>query len=158
MRNLLVALLAVVLFATPAAAKNPFGGSLKDLVKKENVKEVLKDAVKVAGVGLLVDKIAKPLNDFINQLMLTHGAPNRETTKVVPILTVGKEGHIGAAQVCGPAELVDQVKAVIQFEDDYNAFGQNLRVRALVPNATKNPAKLDRVYGVGVTAILDLPI
>lgn len=153
--SLLLAVLLLASLAGPSAALDlgkVLGG------KKINVKEVLKDAAKVAGVGILVDKLAKPLNDFINQLLLTHGAGNRETTKVVPILTVGREGHIGAAQVCGPEELVKKVRAVIQFEDDFNVFDRSLRVRALVPNATVNPLKIERVYGVGVTAIMDLPL
>lgn len=157
-RTLLLLLLAVLLLA-PAAAGAKFPLDLKNLadrkLNKETVKDVLKDAVKVAAVGFAVDKIAGPLNGFINQLMLTHGAENKETTKVVPILTVGAQGAVGAAQVCGPDELVNKVRAVIQFEDSYAAFGQKLRVRALVPSGSKNPLKLERVYGVGVTAIID---
>jgi hypothetical protein len=143
---LLRLLLPLALLAAPAGAKNPFG-NLK--INKDTLKDVLKDTVKVAAIGFAIDKIAGPLNAFINQLMLTHGAENKETTKVVPILTVGSEGAIGAAQVCGPADLVDKVKAVIQFEDSYDAFGQKLRVRALVPAGSKTPLKIDRVYGVG---------
>lgn len=121
--------------------------NLGNLVNKENLKKVAKTAL----VGIAVDQLAKPLDKFINQLLLSKGVPNKDATKVVPILTVGQKGHIGAAQVSGPKEAVDKVQSVIQFEDTY----QKIRVKALIPNAHKVPTQLDRVYGVGVTAIID---
>lgn len=146
--RLCVIVLILNLLGTPAVAK---GFNFKDLLKND----VIKDAVKVAGVGFLIDKLAKPINSFINTLLANKNVPNKEATKVVPILTVGAKGHIGAAQVNGPEELIAKVKAVIQYED---SFQGKIRVKALIPGDSANPLKFGRVYGVGVTAIIDTPI
>ncbi len=151
---LLLLSLAFTFSAAPAEA-GPLDKFGKLKLDKNDVKDLLKDAAKAVGIGILIEKLAGPINSFVNQIMLTHGAENKETTKVVPILTVGAQGAIGAAQVCGPDDLVNQVRAVIQFEESYDAMGQKLRVRALIPNGSKNPLKIERVYGVGVTAIID---
>lgn len=155
MRRIAVLPLVLVLIVSLAT-----GAAALDLGKltKKKPKDLLKDAVKVAGIGFAIESFAEPINDFVNSLLLTRGVANKETTKVVPILTVGSKGHIGAAQVCGPDELVKQVKTVIQFEDDFKVMGKSMRVRALIPNAGINPLQLNRVYGVGVTAIIDLPL
>lgn len=116
----------------------------------------LGDILKVGGIGFLVDKFAGPLNSFINQLTFKHGAGSDYATKVVPILSLGSGGHIGAAQVIGPQELVDKTSAVIQIEGDFN--GNQFRVKALIPSDSKNPANFSRVHGVGVSAIIDVRI
>jgi len=95
----------------------------------------LGDILKVGGIGLLLDKFSTPLNNFINTLMAKHGAGTDYATKVVPILTVGSKGYIGAAQVTGPTDLVDQTEA-----------------------DSKNPTNFSRVQGVGVSAIIDIHI
>lgn len=106
------------------------------------------------GIGLLIDQLAGPLNDFINTLMMNNGAANRDATKVVPIITVGQGVEVGAAQVSGPEAQVKAVKAVIAINATFDK-GRRLEVRALIPSGSKNPLQLQRVYGVGVTAIID---
>jgi hypothetical protein len=113
------------------------------------------DILKVGGVGLLISKFATPLNSFINTLTLKHGAGTDYATKVVPILTVGTGGYIGAAQVIGSEDLVARTEAVLQIEADFN--GQ-FRVKALIPIDSKNPVNFSRVNGVGVSAIIDVRI
>jgi hypothetical protein len=115
----------------------------------------LGDILKVAGIGLLVDKFASPINNFINSLMFKHGAETKFATKVVPILTVGTGGYIGAAQVIGPSELVAKTEAIIQIEGDFN---NQIRVKGLIPIDSKNPVNFSRVNGVGVSAIIDFRI
>jgi len=115
----------------------------------------LGDILKVAGIGVLVDKFASPINSFINTLMVKHGAGTDYATKVVPILTVGTGGYIGAAQVIGPEDLVKKTQAIIQVEGDFN--GQ-IRVKGLIPIDNKNPVNFSRVNGVGVSAIVDFKI
>ncbi|WP_371372412.1 hypothetical protein [Sporomusa aerivorans] len=116
----------------------------------------LGDVLKVGGIGFLIDKFSTPLNNFINQLTFKHGAGTEYTTKVVPIVSVGNKGYIGAAQVTGPEELVDKTKAVIQLEGNFN--GSTFRVKALLPIDSTNPVNFSRVQGVGVSAIIDIKI
>lgn len=112
--------------------------------------------LKVGVMGVLIDKFATPLNDFINKLMVKNNAGTDYATKVVPILTVGTGGYIGAAQVTGPQELVDATEAVIQVEGNFN--GNQFRIKGLIPIDSKNPTNFSRVQGVGVSAIIDIRI
>ena len=116
----------------------------------------LGDILKVGGMAILIDKFAGPLNNFINTLTFKHGGDHTYATKVVPILTFGSGGHVGAAQVMGSQELVDQVQAVIQVEGNFN--GDTFRVKALIPINSKNPTNFSRVQGVGVSAVIDVRI
>ena len=111
---------------------------------------------KVAGVSMLISKFATPINNFINQLTFKHGAGSDFATKVVPILSFGDGGYIGAVQVIGAQELVDQTEAVIQIESDFG--GGQFRVKALIPINSKNPSAFSRVNGVGVSAVIDVRI
>ena len=117
--------------------------------------------LKLFGIGFVVKTYGKQINSFVNTLMLNNAAQNREATKVVPILSVGvgivsgnPGSYIGAAQVQGPQAALDRVQAVAQIEGD---FFSALRVKGLVPVDGLNPipGHLHRVYGVGVTAIID---
>ena len=135
--SLLVAILATGV-ALPAA--NAFG---------------LGDVVKVGGIGFLVDRFAGPLNSFINTLLMRNKAEVGYATKVVPILSFGSGGYIGAAQIMGPQDAVDETQAVIQIEGDFNG---NFRVKALVPIDSKNPVNFTRVNGVGISAVIDVKI
>jgi hypothetical protein len=116
----------------------------------------LGDILKVGGMSILIDKFATPLNNFINTLMAKHGAETDYSTKVVPILTVGSGGYIGAAQVTGPSDLIEQTEAVIQVEGNFN--GSQFRVKGLIPIDSKNPVHFSRVTGVGISAIIDIRI
>lgn len=115
----------------------------------------LGDILKIGGIGLVVDRFATPLNNFINTLMAKHGAGSEYSTKVVPILSLGSGGHIGMAQVTGPQNLVAATQAVLQVEADFN---RTLRVKGLIPINSKNPVNFSRVQGVGVSAIIDVRI
>ena len=78
-------------------------------------------------------------------------------TKIVPVVTIGSKGYIGAAQISGPKEQVDKCKAALTVEGQL-ASGA-VRVQYLVPIDTNKPTSLDnvhRVQGVGVSARLDL--
>lgn len=116
----------------------------------------LGDVLKVGGIGFLIDKFSTPLNNFINTLTAKHSAGSDYATKVVPIVSVGNRGYIGAAQVTGAQELVDETKAVLQVEGNFN--GSTFRVKALVPINSTNPLHFSRVQGVGVSAIIDVKI
>lgn len=115
----------------------------------------LGDILKVGGIAILVDKLSGPLNSFINTITAKHGAGSDYATKVVPILSFGSGGYVGAAQVTGAQNLVDQTQAVIQVEADFNS---QFRVKALIPINSKNPVNFSRVQGVGVSAMIDVRI
>lgn len=112
--------------------------------------------LKGAAIGFGVTKVAKPLNQFINGITLRNGMQTKMATKVVPILSVGEKGYIGGAQVCGPASSVAKVDAVFQYEKNFS--NNNYRAKVLVPSASLNPLKLERVPKVGVTAIIDVSL
>lgn len=117
---------------------------------------ILGDIFKVGGIGYLVDRYADELNDFINSLMAKNGVSSEYATKVVPIITVGSGGYVGAAQVTGPQELIDQCKAALQLEANF--MDSTFRVKALIPIDSKNPTNFNRVQGVGVSAQIDVKI
>lgn len=112
--------------------------------------------LKVGGIAVLVDQFAGPLNNFINTLTAKNGVSSDYATKVVPVITVGNGTYAGAAQISGPQALVDQTKAVLQIEGEFN--GDSFRVKALIPIDSKNPTNFSRVQGVGVSAQIDVRI
>ena len=119
--------------------------------------------IKLFGIGYVVKQYGPQINNAINTLMLNNKAQNRELTKVVPILSVGVGigtsggAYIGAAQVQGPKAALDKVQAVAQIE---GSFMNAVRLRGLVPVDSLNPlpGNLHRVYGVGVTALVDFQL
>jgi len=151
----LTSLLAAVLIATTVT-----GVVVAPAMAQGNI---LNQVLEVFGIGLVVKTLAPQINDFINTLMLNNRVENREKTKVVPILSVGigisspGGAYIGAAQVSGPEEAVAAVQAVAQIEA---TFSNTVRVKALVPidSLTPLPGSFHRVYGVGVTALIDVRI
>ena len=117
-------------------------------------KAQLDKILKGAAIVVVIDKFGGQINSAMNKLV---GDPNREAgnkTKVVPIVSVGQGVSAGAAQVSGPARAVDMVKAVAQVEGNVR-IGASLRLRALVPVSTKSATNIQRVYGVGVTGLID---
>jgi hypothetical protein len=118
--------------------------------------------IKVIGVGAAVRMFGPQTNDFINSLLLSRDAATRQTTKVVPILSVSiginnpGRAAIGAAQVAGPAAAVQRVQAVAALDANYQGVFQ---IRALIPVDSLEPWRsLRRVVGVGVSAIIDIQI
>ena len=119
-----------------------------------NADSLLNKVLIGAGGVLAVKAVATPLNNFIDQLMLTNHVANRGKTKVVPIVTVGSATYIGAAQVSGPAYAVDRVQAVGEFAAGWN--NEVWQVRALIPVDKLNVLQgFKRVYGVGVDAVIN---
>ena len=117
----------------------------------------LGDIFKVGGVAFVVDKFGDQINSFVNKLTANKDAGTTEATKVVPILSLGGGGYIGAVQIIGAKDNVEKCKAVIQIEANA-VFGKNIRVKALVPVGSKTTSKIKRIYGVGVSAIIDIRI
>ena len=118
----------------------------------------IKQAIKIIGVGAAVKQFGPDLNKAMNKLT-NHRDTYQETTKVVPILSIGlgKSSAIGAAQITGPKPKVDLVVAVASPEVDL--FGKEIRIRAMIPVSSKDVLKnIKKVEGVGVTGIIDLKL
>ncbi|MBI2843309.1 MAG: hypothetical protein HYX78_07895 [Armatimonadetes bacterium] len=109
-----------------------------------------------AAIGYAVKQAAGPLDSFINKVTLQRGVPSNLDTKVVPILSVGEKGYVGGAQVSGPASLVKDVRAVFQYEQNFDRG--RYRLKGLVPSSSINPLKLDRVAKVGISALIDVSL
>lgn len=118
--------------------------------------DVLGSVAKVGGVGVLVSKYGEKINSAINSVMMKEGVGTNYSTKVVPIVSLGKSGYIGAAQVIGDAAQVAQVEAVGQLEVGFNE--ELVRIKGLVPLNSTNPSGASRVQGVGVSAVMDLKL
>ncbi len=115
----------------------------------------LGDVLKVGGIAFLVSQYDDEIDSFITSALGEREAAAKGATKVVPILSLGRGGYIGAAQVVGSPENVQRVKAVVQVE---GRFGSG-RAQVLVPTTTdKASGTPDRAKGVGVSAVIEFRI
>lgn len=106
----------------------------------------------------LVKEFSDELNKFIQNLFLQKHAEVREATKVVPLISVGRGVHVGAAQVAGPEEALKKVRAVAQVEAKYQ---RRWRMHLYLPISTERPkGEVDKwvVKEVGVSALIDVEI
>jgi hypothetical protein len=118
--------------------------------------DLLKDSVKVVGIGAVVNKYDTKIDKAVNDLMDNNKVGINSATKVVVIVSPIGNKHIGAAQVVGPKGQVDKVKAVVQLETSF--MNKMFRIKGMVPADSQDPTKFDRVEGVGVSAIIDVKI
>ena len=115
---------------------------------------LVEDALKIGGVTLVVSKFGGKFNDGLNKIIGVRNDDPAYTTKVVVILSGGQGKSIGACQVAGAKAAVDKVQAVAQVET--KVLG--IRLRALIPIATKSITNIRRVEGVGVSGLVDIKI
>lgn len=118
----------------------------------------LKQVIEIFGVGAAVKQFAPQINGAINKLT-GHKDTARVTTKIVPIISGGISSRqaVGAAQVIGPKSQVNKVQAVAQIDQDL--FGREIKIRAMIPIATKDIQKeIHAVEGVGVSGTVDLKL
>ena len=114
------------------------------------------DILKEKGMTLVLDQFSERIDKYVNEnapLKIESGC----ATKIVPVVTIGSKGYIGAAQISGPKEQVEKCKAALTVEGQL-ASGA-VRIQYLVPIDTNKPTSLEnvhRVQGVGVSARLDL--
>ncbi len=71
---------------------------------------------------------------------------------MVPILSLGRGGYIGAAQVVGNLENVQRVKAVVQVEGRFGSGRDQFLVPVTTDEASRSP---DRPKGFGVSAVIE---
>lgn len=115
----------------------------------------LGSVLKLGGITYVVDRFGEDIDNFLNKLLKQNDLSTVYSTKVVPIVSVGRGGYVGAAQVTGPIEELDRVRAVAQVE---GKFSGAIRVKGLVPVDNINPLKAERIQGVGVSAIIDVKL
>lgn len=129
-----------------------FTVSLSEWSSAQDLGKILRGGVKLLGIGYLVKQNAKSLDKFINEITLRRNVPINQATKVVPILSIGDKGYVGAAQVMGPKEAVNKVQAVFQIEESLDRF----RIKVLVPSDSLTG--LRRVEKVGISALIDVAL
>ncbi|UCC67218.1 MAG: hypothetical protein JSV79_08745 [Armatimonadota bacterium] len=111
--------------------------------------------LKVGGVVWLVSQYGDQIDSFLTSALDERDAAARGATKVVPILSLGRGGYVGAAQVVGNPENVKSVKAVVQVEGKFGSA----RAQLLLPTTTdKVSGSPDRAKGVGVSAVIEFRI
>jgi len=111
-----------------------FGAGLSNGVARA---DLLGSVLKGGGIAFLIKQFNRPINDGINKLT----------------------GSAGAPQVSGPQDALNNVQAVGLLEGGLN--GKTFRLKALVPINTNKPngkTGLSRVKGVGVSAIVDIHV
>jgi hypothetical protein len=112
--------------------------------------------LKTVTVGVVVNAVADPADDALNKLLANRNLPPGVSTKVVPVLSVGEKGYVGAVQVAGSEALVSRTKAVAQLETSFS--NKQYRIKLLMPVDSVNPLKAGRVRGLGVTALVDIAL
>jgi hypothetical protein len=115
----------------------------------------LKELLKVFGIGFVVSQYGNQIDGFITKALGERGAAVQGATKVVPILSLGQRGFIGAAQVVGVPANVKRVKGVFQLEGKVGSFRPRVLVPTYVDRAQGSP---ERAKGVGVSAVIDFRI
>ncbi|HLK58887.1 MAG TPA: hypothetical protein VKU00_20100 [Chthonomonadaceae bacterium] len=113
--------------------------------------------LKGGAVAVLVDKFGPDINKAVNAITDQHNASPELSTKVVPILSLGTGGYVGAVQVTGPESQLRKVKAVAQVEGNFKVIG-GVRIRALIPVEARSLTNLRRVPNVGVSALVDIKL
>jgi len=112
--------------------------------------------VKTVTIGVVVNAVSGPADKAINTLTANKNLPAGASTRVVPVLSVGEKGYVGAAQVAGSQELVNKTKAVAQLETSWS--NKQYRIKLLMPFDSVNPIGAGRVRGLGVTGLVDVAL
>jgi hypothetical protein len=113
--------------------------------------------LKGGAIAFAVDRFAPQIDKGINRLIDAKNLGHGQATKVVPILSIGSGSYLGAVQVTGNQRDLDRVKAVAQLEGRVRVIG-GVRLRALVPISARSVSNLNRVPGVGVSALVDIKL
>ena len=114
--------------------------------------------LKIGGTALIVKEFGNSINSVLNKVTGQNKLSDEGiVTKVVPVLSAGSRGAIGIVQVAGPREQVAKVKAVAQLQTQVKALS-TLQARILIPIDADSLTKINRVSGVGVSAIVDIKL
>src|SRR5688572_28888444 len=93
--------------------------------------------LKATGVVFAVRQFGKDINKVINTALQQRGVEYAGATKVVPIFSVGNGIFVGASQVIGAPQQVDQVRAVGQVETRLG----DVQGRLFVPTTSSTQCK-----------------
>ena len=113
--------------------------------------------LKGGAIAVVVDKFGPDINRGINRITGDKNLGGEQATKVVPILSLGNGQAVGAVQVTGPEEKLQEVKAVAQLDGKVNLVG-GIRLKALIPIASRSVSNIKRIPGVGVSALVDIKL
>lgn len=128
-------------------------GILIGAASAQNFRQILR----VGGAVAVADRLGPRIDRTLNNLTGQRNLSARADTKIVPVLSVGNGAFIGIVQVAGPANSVRNTTAVAQLETRVPLIGGS-RARVLVPISTRSVTNMRRVNGVGVSAVIDLPL
>jgi len=118
----------------------------------------LGEIFKIGGTALIVQQFGGTINKVLNNVTGQNKLSDQGiVTKVVPVLSAGSRGAIGIVQVAGPRGQGDRVKAVAQLQTQVKALS-TLQARILIPIDADNLTNINRVSGVGVSAIIDIKL
>lgn len=118
----------------------------------------LEQILKIGGTALIVKQFGGTINSVLNKVTGQNRLDDQGiVTKVVPVLSAGSRGAIGIVQVAEPRDQVDRVKAVAQLQTQVKALS-TLQARILIPIDADNLKNINRVSGVGVSAIVDIKL
>ncbi|MBC8139840.1 MAG: hypothetical protein H7Y38_00190 [Armatimonadetes bacterium] len=118
------------------------------------------EVIKGAAIAVLVNQFGGQVDRLVNTVTGNKPDGLRETTRVVPSVSIGEGAFVGAVQITGPKNKVDEVKAVARVEGS-GKIGNEVRVTGLIPIATTKPndiSSISRIKGVGVSAIIDVKL
>jgi hypothetical protein len=124
--------------------------------KAADLSDLAESLLKAAVVGAVVNAAAGPMDDAINRVTGSGAMPADVDTKVVPVLSLGRKGYVGAAQVSGSSRLVGRAKAVLQLETEFD--GGRYRIKVLSPVDSINPFDVSRIQGLGITGLADIAL
>lgn len=113
-------------------------------------------AAALALTGAAMDtrgEILAPLDQAVNAMFTAAGVPNRDATRVVPIVTTGGVTS-GYAQITGPQARVNATRAVLKIS---TASPNGWSIDAFVPVTTisRVSGTIHREYGVAVDALVN---
>lgn len=97
-------------------------------------------------------EILAPLDQAVNAMLSAAGTPNREATRVVPI--VSGTATAGYAQIAGPKARVAATRAVMKISTT-SASGWTIDALIPVTVVSRNGGAIHRQYGVSVDAIVN---
>lgn len=97
-------------------------------------------------------EILAPLDQAVNAMFEAAGVPNRDATRVVPIVTTGGITS-GYAQITGSQARVNATRAVLKIS---TASPNGWSIDALVPVTTisRSSGTIHREYGVAIDAVV----
>lgn len=105
-----------------------------------------------AAASTAQNELLAPVDDAINAALNAAGAPNRDTTRVVPLVSASGVTR-GYAQIVGARSRVAAARAVIQIS---SVAPNGWTMDMLVPVTTvgRTGGSIHRAYGVAVDAVV----